>query len=42
LVNALGVRKAALTYQLAAGAAAVWLHYELDLPVARSLAQLGL
>lgn len=41
LVN-FGVRKAGPTYQLVAGAAAIWLHYQMDLPVARKLGELGL
>lgn len=42
LLVSLGVRKGAPAYQLMAGVATIWLHYEMDMPVARKLAELGL
>jgi hypothetical protein len=42
LVKVLGLPKASPTYQLLAAAGAIWLHYELDMPVAKQLSAAGL
>jgi hypothetical protein len=42
LVNLFGMRKASPAYQLLAAGGAIWLHYELDMPVAKKLSAAGL
>lgn len=42
LVSVLGMRKASPTYQLLAAGGAIWMHYQLDLPVAKQLSAAGL
>lgn len=41
-VKALGIRKASPAYQVAVGLAMIWLHFEIDMPVAKGLAELGI
>jgi hypothetical protein len=42
LVGLLGMRKASTGFQLVAAAGGIWLHHQLDMPIAKRLAAAGL